>query len=186
MTPLKTRYGVEVDQTAVVPPRDEMAAFDAFVDARWAMLVRTAVLLGCSIDDAEDAAQTALLQCFRHWSRVTSAENPDAYAHQVLVNTVRRARKRMWKAEIPVAQAPDHRRVEGADLHASSVDLRRALAQLPFDQRVVVILRYLADRPEREVAEILQIPLGTVKSRLSRGVAALSRELQPSSPSEDS
>jgi RNA polymerase sigma factor (sigma-70 family) len=66
----------------------------------------------------------------------------------------------------------------------SSVDLQRALAGLPFDQRVMVVLRYLADRSERDVAQLLQVPVGTVKSRLTRGVAALSRELAAPSPEE--
>ncbi len=175
---------MKVDQTDVVSPHDQ-TSFEAFVDARWATLVRTAVLLGCSLEDAQDAAQTTLMQCYRHWNRVTSADNSDAYAHQVLVNTVRRARRRRWSAEIPVEQPPETVGIEGADQPMAWIDLQRALASLSFDQRVVVVLRYLADRSERDVVQLLQVPLGTVKSRLSRGIAALSRELAPESPEED-
>ncbi|GAA2156157.1 hypothetical protein GCM10009844_44130 [Nocardioides koreensis] len=62
--------------------------FTEYVAARRTALASTAVLLGCPAADAEDVVQTALLRCFRAWSRVTRAAQPEAYVHRVLVNTL--------------------------------------------------------------------------------------------------
>ncbi len=53
--------------------------FNAFMTARWPTLVRSAVLLGCPKDDAEDMAQTALMQLYVSWTKVKAARDPDAY-----------------------------------------------------------------------------------------------------------
>lgn len=58
--------------------------YKAFVVARYRTLVRSAVLLGCSKPDAEDAAQDALIRCYRSRGRLSAARDPDAYVYRVL------------------------------------------------------------------------------------------------------
>lgn len=64
--------------------RDE--EFSAYADARWPILVRSAVLLGWSRPDAEDLVQTALLRCYLAWAQVSHAADRDAYVYRILVN----------------------------------------------------------------------------------------------------
>lgn len=146
--------------------------FDEYVAARRTRLVRTAVLLGCARADAEDVVQTTLLRCYRSWSRVQRADAPDAYVHRVLVNTLADARARRWSGELATETLPE----PPADKIDLSVGLavRRALAAMSPEQRQVLVLRFFADLSERDTATALGLPAGTVKSRTSRALAALS------------
>lgn len=150
------------------------AQFEEYMQARWPALVRAAFMLGCKAGEAEDVAQAALLQVWRNWDRVDRADSPDAYVYTVLLNTARKAmrkRARFWASEPTWAS-----RISGPEHEDLRLDVRAAINALPFEQRVVIILRYLEDRPESEVAQILGIPVGTVKSRASRALDALGRQ----------
>lgn len=147
--------------------------FDEYVAARRARLVRTAVLLGCRAGDAEDVVQTALLRCYRSWRRVAQADNPDAYVHRVLVNTLTDARARRWNGELPTAELPEPSD-EGRELDLSlGIAVRHALEDMRPEHRAVLVLRFFADLSERDTAEALGLPAGTVKSRTARALAAL-------------
>ena len=154
---------------------DDEAGFEAFVTERWPVLVRSAVLLGCSRAEAEDVAQTTLVRCYAAWSKVTAADNRDGYVYRMLVNAHRDSRRRRWWGEAPtefVDRAADDglEAVDGADV------MRRALDRLSDGQRQVVVLRYYAQLSERETAEALGVPNGTVKSRLARALDALAAD----------
>jgi len=134
-------------------------------------MVRTAVLLGCPPADAEDVVQAALLKCYRSWHRVRRADQPDAYVHRILVNTLHDARARRWNGERPTDDLPD---TPGSTPDwAAGIAVRRALASLPERDREVLVLRYYADLSERDAAAALGVALGTVKSRTARALKAL-------------
>ena len=149
------------------------ADFAEYAAGRWAPLVRSAVLLGCSHADAEDLAQVTLLKAWRSWGRVRRADDPDGYLYRILVNTLSTSRRRRWWGERPADRTPDLAVADGS----AEVDLRdtvvRALGGLPPDQRAVLVLRFVGDLSERATAEALGIPVGTVKSRVSRALAAI-------------
>jgi RNA polymerase sigma-70 factor (sigma-E family) len=155
-----------------------MAGYDEFVTARWASLVRSAMLLGCTRTDAEDVAQTALVRCYAAWRRVSAADDPNAYVYRTMVNCLRKSRRRRWWGEAPVGLVLDSGAVH--DDHATSVSTAHAvlaaLRELPREQREVLVLRYFSDLTERETAEVLRVPVGTVKSRASRALAVLARD----------
>lgn len=148
--------------------------FDEYVAARRAALVRSAVLLGCPRPDAEDVVQTALLRCYRSWRRVQRADRPDAYVYRVLVNALRDARARRWAGEVPTEELPDGA-ADGPDL-ATGLAVRRALAAMTREHREVLVLRFYADLSERDTADALHIPAGTVKSRTARALAVLAAD----------
>lgn len=153
--------------------RDE--DFVAYVTARRAALLRSAVLLGCPSPDAEDLVQSALVRCYRAWSRVRRAAEPDAYVYRVLVNCLRDSRARRWTAEVPSDPLPElsrERRDDSDDLTRGLV-VRRALRSLSTEHREVLVLRYYADLSERQLASVLGVPAGTIKSRTARALAAL-------------
>jgi RNA polymerase sigma-70 factor (sigma-E family) len=148
-------------------------SFEEYVAARWARLVRSAVLMGVDPHAAEDVAQTALTRCYAAWPRVRRAQDPDAYVHRVLINALVDSRRRRWWGEAPTAVLPETGLPDGAEDRARGDALRSALLRLPLGQRQVLVLRYYADLTEAQVAEVLGVALGTVKSRAARGLATL-------------
>ena len=148
--------------------------FSEYVGRSWLRLTRTALLLGCAPGQAEDVVQAALLRCYRSWSKVQRASYPDAYVYQVLVNTITDERRRRWNGELPAAEPGENgRSADPTDAWLLRCEIERALGRLPADQRTVVVLRYFLDLSEQQMAGVLRIPAGTVKSRLSRAVLAL-------------
>src|SRR3546814_9775953 len=150
--------------------------FSEYVASRWTRLVRSAVLLGCSPAEAEDVAQTALTKCLVHWSKVQRADDRDAYVHRVLVNTFTSERRRRWTGERPVQVLPDDGTPDGTDAVDTADAMQRSLARLSADQRAVVVLRFYAHLSEQQSAAALDVPVGTVKSRLSRALKVLAED----------
>lgn len=153
---------------------DHDGDFSAYASARWGTLVRSAVFLGCTVDEAQDLAQTTLLRCYTSWRRVQKADDPDAYIYKILLNCHRDSRRRRWWGERPSDALPE--RPTGVD-DTSAVDIAdavdRALGELSKVNRQVVVLRYYAHLSEHQTAQVLGIAPGTVKSRLSRALAQL-------------
>lgn len=147
--------------------------FDEYVAARRSALVRSAVLLGCAVSDAEDVVQTALLKCHRHWKRVARADRPDAYVYRVLVNTLLDARARRWQAETPTESLPET--VVESDMTAGLV-VRAALTRMRPERRELLVLRYYADLSEADIAAVLGVAPGTVKSRAARALRELAAD----------
>lgn len=152
------------------------ADFAEFVEARWARLVRSAVLLGCAPHDAEDIVQGALVRCLNNWAKVQQADHRDAYVHRILVNTIASARRRRWNREVAVESLPETGVSAGTDAVDDYTALMAALARLGEAQRTVVVLRYYAQLSEKEMSHVLEVPAGTIKSRLSRALDSLSED----------
>ena len=152
---------------------DDDRDFAEFVSARWGALVRSALVLGCSQEEAQDLAQTTLLRCHRAWRKVQRADDRDAYVYRVLLNCHRDDRRRRWWGERPTAVLPDTGVPDATHQVAEADALHRALAGLNRSAREVVVLRYLAQLSEQQTADVLGVPPGTVKSRLSRALASL-------------
>lgn len=152
--------------------RAQEAQYAEFVQGRWRDLVRAAVFLGADVYEAEDLAQSTLVRCYSGWDRVIGADNRDAYVYRILLNTLRDARRsRWWRSRVDLdldGVVEDH-----ADAVAIADAVHGALAGLSKANREVVVLRYLVQLTEAQTAAVLGIPAGTVKSRLSRGLAAL-------------
>lgn len=147
-----------------------------FVHARWLTLVRTALSLGCSLVEAEDLAQTTMLRVYVSWSKVARAEHRDAYVSKMLLNAHREShRKRRWRESL-TAEPPETALPVGEDSLHSADAIRRAVSHLSQGQREVVALRFYMGLTEPEIAASLNIARGTVKSRLSRALSALSAD----------
>lgn len=147
--------------------------FSAYASSQRAALVRSAIVLGCTPEDATDLAQTTLLRCYTSWRRVQRAENRDAYVYRILLNCYRDSRRPRWWGERPTETLPDRSEADRTDLVDVADAVRRALAELSEVNRQVVVLRHYAGLSEQQTAALLGIPAGTVKSRLSRALAQL-------------
>jgi RNA polymerase sigma-70 factor (sigma-E family) len=152
-----------------------MRAFEGFAAASGAELLRIATLLTADPHTAEDVYQETLQRLAARWSRV---DNPKAFCRQVMLNIVRdqaRARARRPR-ELQLLDGAERGDPRSADAH-TAVELRpslfAALSSLGEQQRAVVVLRYFDDRSEDEVARLLGITTGTVKSTASRAIAHL-------------
>ncbi len=123
--------------------------------------------------EAQDAVQEAFARALARRDTLAGVDAPEAWLRTVAVNIVRRRwRRRQLLNAILLRERPLTRVVEEAP-QPDRADLRDALATLPRTYREVIVLHYLADLPVDEVANILEVPVGTVKSRLSRGREAL-------------
>lgn len=150
--------------------------FADFVATRWTRFVKSAVLLGCSRAEAEDLAQTAMVRCYVAWPKVRVAADRDAYAYRILLNCHRDNRRRHWWGERPTDRLPETAIPDATGSSDVSLDVERALSRLSTPAREAVVLRYYAQLSEQEMARVLGIAPGTVKSRLSRALAELSRD----------
>ena len=126
---------------------------------------------------AEEVVMEAFAKACSGWNRFRNVEHPQAYLRQVVVNLCR-AKFRRQKVELRVNEMM-HRgdaAVAGAD-HDARIDLWDAVRTLPDRQRACVVLRYLEDMTEIEIADTLDCSTGTVKSQLSKARAKLERAL---------
>lgn len=150
--------------------------FADFVAARYRALLRTGLALTGDLGHAEDLAQSALVKTYLAWGRLREIASAESYARRTLVRLALRERQRRWHGEISSEQLPEPDATAAASRTGSddlAIDIRRALATLPVEQRAVLVLRYLDDQTEAETAHLLGISPGTVKSRASRGLASL-------------
>ena len=150
--------------------------FGEYVAARWPRLVRSAVLLGCSPAEAEDVVQTALMRCLVHWRKVERADDRDAYVHRILVNTFTSSRRRHWTREHAAAHMPETPSLDDTVTIDTADAVLRSLDRLSRDQRTTVVLRYYAHLSEQQMATVLGVATGTVKSRLSRALKVLAED----------
>ncbi|MGH3295985.1 MAG: SigE family RNA polymerase sigma factor [Trebonia sp.] len=150
--------------------------FADFVRQRSTPMLRTAWLLtGGDWALAEDLAQAALSEVWRHWNRVSVMEAPAAYAHKVMLNTfLSWRRRRRWTAEVSAERFVVSPSTTGGFARVDTREvLRHALRQLTTKQRAVITLRYFEDRSEAETAAIMGCTVGNVKSQASRAIAKL-------------
>jgi RNA polymerase sigma-70 factor (sigma-E family) len=139
-------------------------------------MLRTAWLLtGGDWALAEDLAQAAFSEVWRHWPRVSVMQAPEAYAHKVMLNTfLSWRRRRHWTAEISSERLVFSPATTGGFAAVDTREvLRHALLQLTTRQRAVITLRYFEDRSEAETAAIMGCTIGTVKSQASKAIAKL-------------
>jgi RNA polymerase sigma-70 factor (sigma-E family) len=156
--------------------------FGDYFAARVVPLRRLAYALCGDWHLAEDLVQITFVKLYRHWRRIR-AETVDAYARRTLVNTFLSDR-RGRRMERVLNDLPDRSGYEPTDL-AQGIDLRRCLARLSPQQRAMVVLRYLEDLSVADVAAVLGVAEGTVKSQTARGIQSLRRALGALTESEE-
>jgi RNA polymerase sigma-70 factor (ECF subfamily) len=135
--------------------------------------------------DAADAAQEALISIVRSLHRFDGRSSFSTWVYRIATNAsldeLRRRRRRPvlapGDADRPQREQVDSDAGVRIDAIADRMEIDRALAALPLDFRVPVVLRDIAGLDYGEIAETLAIPAGTVKSRIARGRALLARSL---------
>lgn len=155
--------------------RDRDRDYIGFVTARLPWLRQLAYLLTQDWHRADDVVQTAIMQLYTHWQRVTQVDNPDGYARTVLVRSFLSERRR-WGSRVQLTAEPLETATRVQD-HASQIAVRTALTEIPPRQRATLVLRFYCDLSVEETAGVLRCSQGTVKSQTARGLDALRRML---------
>lgn len=156
----------------------EAEGLDALYAASYRRLVVQMYAICGDLADAEDAVQEAFITALRKSRTLRSVRNPEAWIRTVALRRLHRG----WRH---LAVVRRHQAMDGGPEHTVEVGVEQvalvtALRLLDPDQREVVVLHHLADLSVAEIAEDLNVPIGTVKSRLSRGRARLGELLTES------
>lgn len=153
------------------PASDAEAEFTAYVQERRASLYATAYHLTGDRFAAEDLLQSALFSTYRAWDRISDKAAVGGYLRRTMTNLHISAWRRRKLNEYPTEELPetvgDTDEMGGTELRAV---LWQALARLPEQQRTMLVLRYYEGRTDPEIADILGISVGTVKSSIWRSL----------------
>ena len=180
MTVVDALEGDEQDRALIAAHvAGDPAAFTTLVhrhrDRLWAVALRT---LG-DREEAADALQDALLSAYRNAGSYRGDARVTTWLHRVVVNAcLDRVRRRKARPTVPMPE--DGGPVDPRDALAdreTAIEIEAALAALPEEQRAALVLVDVHGMPVEDVAHILGVPVGTVKSRCSRGRARLAVSL---------
>ena len=189
----RTSPGIDVELTLVERARDgDRHAFDRLVAARLPQAYRLAKAITGHPGDAEDVTQEAFLQAWRNLPRLRASDRFDAWFGRILVNEARMAIRRRGHVMTVSVDAIDVRDGDTAgyvpvalgavdpsiDAIAQGDALQRAIDRLTVDQRTILALHHLEERPVAEIADVFGIPVGTAKWRLHEARAALQRAME--------
>ncbi|WP_346098564.1 SigE family RNA polymerase sigma factor [Streptomyces olivaceiscleroticus] len=167
-------YGEATEERSAAPAVDSEAEFTAYVQERRASLYATAYHLTGDRFEAEDLLQSALFSTYRAWDRISDKGAVGGYLRRTMTNLHISAWRRRKLNEYPTEELPetagDHDAMRGTELRAV---LWQALVKLPETQRTMLVLRYYEGRTDPEIADILNISVGTVKSSIWRSLRRL-------------
>lgn len=134
--------------------------------------------------DAGDIVQETFLQAWKSFDRFEAGTNCRAWLYKILFNVIRQSRRKAWRYNLRFVHDDDERTIEETlgyePLIGGHLDEKRvnaAFEKLPDSYREAVLLVDVHELAYREAADALDVPIGTVMSRLSRGRALLRAEL---------
>lgn len=162
--------------------------FTEFVVNRQRLLQRFATALTGNPWEADDIVATVLARAYEHWDRVSTANQVNAYVRRMVVNEFvshRRRRRAIPLADLTGYADRSHAVPDPATGHAEHDALIHAINKLPKRQRAAIVLRYFEDMPDAEIADILGVAEGTVRSNIHRALASLRVEQRDSGAGGD-
>lgn len=143
---------------------------EAFYAETWGRIVSALTLVSGSRADAEECVQEAFVRLVPRWQTVRTYDSPEAWVRTVAFRLAASRWRRVRVGAAAVVRSGPPRHVEPPSL--ASLLVAEALAPLPLAQRHVLVLHHLLGLPVEQVAAELGVPVGTVKSRLSRARTA--------------
>lgn len=154
----------------------------ALVEAHYAVLYRYAFRLSGSAADAEDLTQQAFLTAQQKLDQLRTAENAKAWLFAIIRNAYLKSRRGPNGSAVPLESVAEPSLPCDGPPELTSEELTQILAEIPDEFRVPLILFYFEDLSYREIAAALELPIGTVMSRLSRGKAHLRQRIAEREP----
>jgi RNA polymerase sigma factor (sigma-70 family) len=164
-----------VDKALERGERRSAEDFDAVVLSAYRPLARLAYLMAGDKAAAEDIVAEAFARSWIPWQN-GAVDELGPYVRRTVVNLCLQGQRRRFlerRSLERIRARPRPPSNDSGDEVAHLVDLRRALLSLSIEHRAVLVLRFFADLSEQEVAIVLRLPIGTVKSRTARALKAL-------------
>jgi RNA polymerase sigma-70 factor, ECF subfamily len=159
--------------------RGSAAALEHLFRAHWPRAYRAALVVVGDAAAAEDIAQESFLAAVRALDRFDRGRPFGPWLHRIVVNrSIDWARARTLRRELDVASVPEPAAAPAREPVGRAGELAAALSELGPEHRAVVVLRYLLEYTPGEIAELLDLPRGTVNSRLRRGLDRLEEALR--------
>jgi RNA polymerase sigma-70 factor, ECF subfamily len=168
-------------------------AFSVLVERHQTRVFNVALRVLGDPEDARDATQDAFVSMLRTLSQFRGESAVTTWLHRVSLNScydILRNRRRQPMLRLVGDEhdtlpetgppVPDH-----ADATVASIEVARALQLIPEEYRVTLVLADIQDLPYEEIARVLDVPLGTVKSRVHRGRIALARAMGLDAPDRE-
>lgn len=153
--------------------RGSASDLEALFRMHWPQAFRAAFLVTHDAAAAEDIAQESFLAAIRTLDRFDRRRPFGPWLHRIVVNrAIDWTRARRLRAEVEL-----HESVPAPDPATEGSEALAALARLSPEHRAVIVMRYVLELTPGEIAEALDLPRGTVNSRLRRGLDALGDEL---------
>jgi RNA polymerase sigma-70 factor (ECF subfamily) len=149
--------------------------FEAFVESCYGDVLRSVALAIGDESRAEDSVQEAFARAYRRWSSVSAMERPVTWVYVVAMN----ANRKEWRREARrIRHDPEPEAIgDHSDQVIATVALGAALEGLTSRQRSAIVLRYLADLPTKDVAQVLGCAEGTAKATLHQALRKLRVDL---------
>jgi RNA polymerase sigma-70 factor (ECF subfamily) len=163
------------DELAAAAARGDQRALDTLLRRHASMIHAVCRRVLTNADDALDAAQNAMIAVARHIDTFDRRARFSTWCYRIATNAALDEARRRARRPAPVETLPEPQTggVPVDDAVADRIDIDAALALLSPDQRAAVALRDLLGLDYAEIAAVLEIPPGTVRSRIARGRAAL-------------
>lgn len=157
--------------------------YEEFVTTRAQALLRYGFVLTGNPDDAADLLQEGLIRLRGAWGRVVNKDDPEGYVRKIMarqhISLWRRRRREHLVGSVPEGRYDDR----GLERAEHDPRLWEALTLLPPRQRTVLVLRYYEDLADEEIAGILGISRGTVRSQAARALDKLRADWRPAAAS---
>jgi DNA-directed RNA polymerase specialized sigma24 family protein len=151
--------------------------FSSYVVARWPGLIRTLVLLVCSFAQAEAVTIDALSRCHQSWDSDRGSDDIDVHVYQTVLERLAKLRRGGRLADVPEVPEPplllDPTAADPDQRAAMRRALEGALAEVPDDDRVVLVLRLVAELTEVQVADVLDVGVAEVRERQAAGLSGI-------------
>ncbi len=151
-----------------------MGDFETWYLANHARLVATVLLVTGNLDLTRDAVDEAFTRAFAQWNRVRQMVSPAGWTYRVALNTARRRERRAALERRLLARRPPP-----AIVPAPAGEAWDVVRVLPERQRTAVVLRYVADLTQSEIAEVMGVTRSTVSSTLADAHARLAELISP-------
>ena len=159
--------------------RGDRSAVDALLRENYDVVRAVCHRIIINTSDADDATQNALIAIVRALPSFDGRSKFSTWVYRIATNAALDELRRIRRRDVPNDEAKFENISVGDATNAvdAQMDVSAALAQVPEEFRVVLVLRHIADLDYEEIASVLNVPVGTVRSRLSRGRAQLTEIL---------
>ncbi|GAB3819125.1 SigE family RNA polymerase sigma factor [Micromonospora zhanjiangensis] len=150
--------------------------YEEFVGVRLSAFLRYALMLTGDPHQAEDLVQETMVRAQLNWRRIRGSDSPDRYVRRMITNQYIDWRRGSWLKRVLLrAELDESSAIHGdhAQRAAERDQIWSLLARLPRRQRAALVLRFYEDLPDAEIAGVLDCPVGTVRSLISRALTTL-------------